>query len=120
MTAIKNTHSNQHHFTVNVKGIFEIEKPSEKLSYLPFEKKLHNKFLLWAGVRANSVLATMRDGLLVPGQESSVGLMFGRGIYLTDCFSKAANQSCSQSLELENQGHFGVVFLMEAALGDMH
>lgn len=42
--------------------------------------------------------------------------MFGRGIYLTDCFSKAASQSFSQ----DDQGNYGVVFLVEAALGDMH
>jgi hypothetical protein len=42
--------------------------------------------------------------------------MFGRGIYLTDCFSKAASQSLTQ----DDQGSYGVVFLVEAALGDMH
>lgn len=95
MAGIRNTHAQHHNFKVHVKGIFEIEKPSQKLAYLPFEKKLHNKFLLWAGVKPSSVLTTMRDGLLIPAQESSVGLMFGRGIYLADSFSKAANLSCS-------------------------
>ncbi len=48
----------------------------------------------------------------MPTVESSVGLMFGRGIYLTDSFSKAANISLNQ-----NQA---AVFLVEAALGEMH
>jgi len=47
------------------------------------------------GCKPSSVVATLRDGLLIPTQESAVGLMFGRGIYLTDSFSKAANQSCT-------------------------
>jgi hypothetical protein len=37
--------------------------------------------------------------------------MFGKGIYLTDCFSKAANQSHTRDEQ------FGIVFLVEAALG---
>ena len=94
-----------------MQAIFDVQKPSEKISYLPFAK-LHNKFLLWHGVRASSVLATMRQGLRMPSVESSVGLMFGRGIYLTDSFSKAANVSVSQTE--------GAVFLCEAALGEMH
>lgn len=43
--------------------------------------------------------------------------MFGRGIYLNDCFSKAASQSFFQN---EDGNNYGVVFLVEAALGDMH
>jgi len=58
---------------------------------MPFEK-LTNKYLLWHGCRATSVVANLREGLRVPKPEApSTGLMFGKGIYLTDCFSKAAN-----------------------------
>jgi hypothetical protein len=94
-----------------VQAIFDCQKPSEKISFMPFQK-LSNKFLLWHGVRASSVVATMREGLRMPSVESSVGLMFGRGIYLTDSFSKAANVSLNQSE--------AAVFLAEAALGEMH
>jgi hypothetical protein len=91
MMAVQNTHSPNHQFGVTVREIFEIDKPSEKITYLPFEKKVHNKFLLWHGVKACSAFATLREGIRLPSVESNVGLMFGRGIYLTDCFSKAAN-----------------------------
>lgn len=87
---------------------------------MPFQKKLHNKFLLWHGARASSVLAIMREGLRMPAVESSVGLMFGRGIYLTDCFSKAASVSCNSQQRNEDGTYQGVVFLVEAALGEMH
>ena len=40
----------------------------------------------------------------------------GRGIYLYDSFSQAANKSCQEKWET---GKEGVVFLCEAALGDM-
>lgn len=38
-------HTNQ--MQIEVRGIYEIYKPSEKLRFSPFESKLHNKFLLW-------------------------------------------------------------------------
>ena len=78
---------------VVVKNVFSVSKPAEKLTYRPFQKKIHNKFLLWHGSRQTSLLANMREGLRVQPNEAPVaGLMFGKGIYLTDCFSKAANQ----------------------------
>lgn len=88
-----NTHSDQHNsFSVSIRNIYRADKPSERLSYLPFEKTLHNKFLLWHGCRLTSVMANLREGLRMPSRESAAtGLMFGKGIYFTDCFSKAAN-----------------------------
>ena len=56
----------------------------------------------------------------MPAPESTVGLMFGRGIYLTDSFSKAANVSCNPQQVTDQGTHYGVVFLCEAALGEMH
>ncbi len=46
--------------------------------------------------------------------------MFGRGIYLTDSFSKAAVVSFSQQQANQPGSHYGVVLLAEAALGEMH
>ena len=64
---VKNTHADAHNsFKVAIRNIFSIEKPSEKLSYLPFEKNLPNKFLLWAGCRSTSLVATLREGLRMP------------------------------------------------------
>ena len=93
-----NTHAEQKNsFKVTIKYIFKIDKPSEKLQYLPFEKNVHNKFLLWSGCRATSLAAILREGLRLPSDESpSTGLMFGKGIYLTDCFSKAAKECQAQ------------------------
>jgi hypothetical protein len=106
-----NTHAHQT-FTVTMHTVFEVEKPSESLLYRQFNKKLGNKFLLWHGCKQTSLVATLRQGLSMPSlQSASTGLMFGKGIYLTDCFSKAANKS-------HNRGEqFGIVFLVEAALG---
>jgi hypothetical protein len=51
--AVTNTQSEIHTNQINiqVRNIFEIYKPSEKLRFTPFETKIHNKFLLWQGVK---------------------------------------------------------------------
>ena len=118
--AIKNTHAHQN-FSVTLHTVFALEKPSESLTYRPFERKLHNKFLLWAGCKQTSLVATLRHGLKMPSiDQAEVGLMFGKGIYLTDCFSKAANSCQVQVVSSFDQNRFGIVFLVEAALGQMH
>ncbi len=45
---------------------------------------------------------------------------FGKGIYLTDSFSKAAKESCTQKDESPDGKHYGIVFAVEAALGEMY
>lgn len=98
--------------------MYSLEKPSESLTYRPFDRKLHNKFLLWSGCKQTSLVATLRHGLRMPSIDSAeVGLMFGKGIYLTDCFSKAANGCSVQAVSAFDQDRFGIIFLVEAALG---
>ena len=64
----------------------------------------------------------MREGLRMPASEApSTSLRFGKGIYLTDCFSKAASQCfADQGFDSNDEGKRGIVFLVEVALGDMH
>ena len=63
--SVTNTSSDFHStsFTTQVKHVFHAEKPSQKLSFMPFERRLHNKFLLWFGCRSTSVAATLREGI---------------------------------------------------------
>ena len=92
-------------------------KPSEKLRFWPFEKKIHNKFLLWSGVKTSSLPEVLRSGIRMPNVESAqTGYMFGKGIYFTDCSSKAALQSFSKK---DGQQRIFLI-LSEVALGDMH
>jgi poly [ADP-ribose] polymerase 2/3/4 len=58
---------------------------------------MHNKFLLWQGIKPMSLASTLQDGVRMPAVESAMtGYMFGKGIYFTDCFSKAALNSLGQ------------------------
>lgn len=121
--SILNTHAHQT-FSCTLHTVYQIDKPSETLLYSSFDRKLHNKFMLWYGCRQSSLVATMRHGLRMPSQEAaSTGLMFGKGIYLTDCFSKAANQcqvAAQATSTFDPTSNFGLIFLVEAALGQMH
>ena len=61
----------------------------------------------------------MREGLRVHSAEApTAGLMFGKGIYLSDAFSKAIGQCHLNTKSTEPK--LGLVFLAEAALGEMH
>ena len=93
LKAAQNTHSEAHkNLRIQVRHVFDVQKQTETLRYSTFEKHVHNKFLLWHGCRPTSLAAAFREGLKLPSKESSdTGLMFGKGIYLTDCFSKAAS-----------------------------
>jgi hypothetical protein len=94
-----------------------LEKASEKLRFKPFEDRIHNKFLLWHGVKQCNLASTLREGLRVPDVEApSTGFMFGKGLYFTDCSSKAAHQSLLTHFK---EGD-GFLILCEVALGDIH
>jgi len=63
----------------------------------------------------------MREGPRLPTAEAAITLPFGRGIHLTDSFSRAAGVSCTEKQGADSNNNFyGVVFLCEAALGEMH
>ena len=122
--SVANTTSDFHNgtFTTQVRHVFHAEKPSQKLSFLPFERRLHNKFLLWLGCRQTSLATTLREGPRLQAVEApSTSLRYGKGIYLTDCFSKAASQCLGDLSSIQpGQPKQGVVFLVEVALGEMH
>lgn len=64
---------------------------------MPFEKKLHNKFLLWHGLKTQSVVGALKNGVRTPSNDAAqTGYMFGKGVYFTDCFSKAVVQSVNK------------------------
>ena len=77
---------------------------------------MHNKTLLFAGVKQSNLAATLKNGLRLPHKESpALPYPYGHGIYLTDCFSKAALASMASK-----EPQRVCVVLVEAALGDMH
>ena len=89
--AAQNTHADSHSsFKVAIRNVMSIKKAGENLRFLPFEQGLHNKFLLWHPISQTSLAYTLRNGLRLPAAEVP-GSTFrhGKGIYFTDCASKA-------------------------------
>ena len=74
--------------------------------------------MLWHGLKTQSVASTLRDGFRMPLAEAAqTGYMFGKGIYFTDCFSKAAAHCIGPNKQQVNRSF---MVLSEVALGDMH
>jgi hypothetical protein len=78
--------------------------------------------LLWCAVTSPASLPQiLREGLRVPSKDSpSTGYMFGKGIYFTDCFSKAAKASLIFRKAQRGDTVRSFVLLCEVAAGDMH
>lgn len=114
-----NTHAETHaHLDVHINQVFSLEKASERLRFFPFDNLLHNKFLLWHGLPQTSLVSVLREGLKLPAPEApSATYRFGKGLYFTDCASKAIVHSVSSSGKQPGEGF---VLLCEVALGDMH
>ena len=88
---------------------------------MPFEQGLHNKFLLWHGVQVTSLASILRDGLKLPPSEAlATTYRYGKGIYFTDCASKAVTQAVNTVVKAQTTEITGYLLLCEVALGDMH
>lgn len=115
-SAVENTRLPEHNVEVILRDVFQVYRPADELRYWSFDQKLHNKTLLFAGVKQSSLAATLKNGLRMPHKDGPVvPYPYGRGIYLTDCFSKAALASMASK-----EPQRVCVVLAEAALGDMH
>lgn len=90
-SSVMNTVSEQHNVDVLVRDIYSVSKPMHDVRFRTFDKKLHNKCMLFQGVTQTSLASTLRDGIKYPMEQAAhVAFMFGKGLYFTDCFSKAA------------------------------
>jgi poly [ADP-ribose] polymerase 2/3/4 len=98
---------------VKIEQIFSLEKESENAT---FKKDLSNHLLLWQGARMTSYAGILANGAQLPSPEApNSAFTFGKGIYFTDVFSKAAQQ-CFIGLT----AGVGYLLLAEVALGDSH
>lgn len=72
--------------------------------------------LLWHGSRQTNWLSILAQGLrIAPAEAPITGDMFGRGVYLADCASKAANY-CHPSRE----SPVGLLALVQTWVGEPH
>jgi len=92
-----------------------VNRSSEELRFSPFEQ-LTNHQLLWHGSRVSNFVGILKNGLkIAPPEAPTTGYLFGKGIYLTDCSSKAATYCHASKKNTE-----GLLILTETALGTQH
>ncbi|CAG5084469.1 Similar to Poly [ADP-ribose] polymerase (Sarcophaga peregrina) [Cotesia congregata] len=107
---VKNTHAITHdHYSIKIDNVFLVQPHDIK----KYKKNLRNKKLLWHGTIKTKISSILANGLQLP-DPSERGLMFGPGIYFSNCVSNAANY-CNTDAKVPN----GVLLLCEVALGTM-
>ncbi|XP_044588027.1 poly [ADP-ribose] polymerase-like [Cotesia glomerata] len=107
---VNNTHAITHdHYSIKIDNVFLVQSHDIK----KYKKNLHNKKLLWHGTIKTKISSILANGLQLP-DPSERDLMFGPGIYFSNCVSKAANY-CNTDAKVPN----GVLLLCEVALGTM-
>jgi hypothetical protein len=93
--AVKTTQASIHNDTKLVLNkLYSIERGSELSRFEPF-KALPNRKLLWYPVRSKGALAGILSlGLrVIPPDAPTTGLLFGKGIRLYDCVSRAVRDT---------------------------
>lgn len=75
---------------IKIDTIFSLVKESENKN---FDNSIGNNTLLFHGSRLTNMAGILSKGLQVPASETAMtGMVFGKGIYFTDVFSKAVLQ----------------------------
>lgn len=97
---------------VEVLGIFKVSNSADFKKFNP--ENLPNKKLLWHGSRASNFSRILKEGLLIaPPDVPHTAFLFGKGIYFTDFFQKAASY-CKAS----TSGNKCLILLSEVAMGN--
>ena len=109
---VQTTHAATHsYYTLTILDIFEVEREKEEGR---FNKKMHNRMLLWHGSRLTNWVGILSQGLRIAPPEAPVsGYMFGKGVYFADMVSKSANYCCST-----REQNVGCMLLCDVALGN--
>jgi poly [ADP-ribose] polymerase len=104
-----------HNFGLAIESIYEINKPQEAQAYRKWDS-LHNKQLLWHGTRLANAVGILSTGFRInPVGVPTTGKMFGNGLYFANASTKSAGY-----MGISMQSGYGLLFLCEIALGNMH
>ena len=98
-----------------IDGIYRVSSSGDtnKQEWCMENLENQNTMLLWHGTSTNNLLSILKRGLVIdPVDVEFNGWMYGKGIYLSDHFSRI-NTYCSQ------QGDISYILLCEAALGNV-
>merc|ERR1719171_205935 len=91
--------------------VFSLDRNGEKARMQP-HKKLGNRRLLWHGTSPAVVAAILKSGLRIMPHS---GGRVGKGIYLA-----SENRKSASYVRPDYKSRTGIMFLVEAAMGNMH
>jgi poly [ADP-ribose] polymerase len=113
---IQSSHSWRHALKMNVRRIFVVQSPDERVRFQHEGEPIGNLQELFHGTRNCNLVGILSRGLLIaPRNAPCTGAMFGKGIYFADQSSKSA-QYC-QLQHADGRPDRGYLFLADVALG---
>uniref|UniRef100_A0ABM0MYY5 Poly [ADP-ribose] polymerase n=1 Tax=Saccoglossus kowalevskii TaxID=10224 RepID=A0ABM0MYY5_SACKO len=112
-TYVSNSNDSKGYIDLKVLDAFKIDREGEGKI---FQKKLHNRRLLWHGSRVTNFAGILSQGLRIAPPEAPVsGYLYGKGIYFADMVSKSM-MYCRTS----SSNNIGLMMLCDVALGNMY
>ena len=110
---INNTSNND-----KIINIFLVTRKGETDTISAF-KKLPNHYLLFHGTKIFNLIGIFSNGLkIAPPEAPMTGYLFGKGIYLSDMYSKSI--SYCDTFTDDNKKNYSYILLCEAALGNIY
>ena len=102
--------------TVELIDVIAANRPEEEEAYTKDPNLLKNRQLLWHGSGMGNWGSILKTGLrIAPPEAPSTGWLFGKGLYFANVLGKSAAY-CAMT----DAGDYGVLALLEVALGDAH
>lgn len=113
----ENTQGETHGIETQILNIYKISTEGKPKKSSTKKKPDGNKLLLWHGSRLTNWMSILAHGLkIAPPEAPHTGYVFGKGVYMADCFSKSANY-CFVSDRSRGSQRTGLVTLCEVDLG---
>jgi poly [ADP-ribose] polymerase len=109
---VENTQSTEFPYTIELEGVYEVEREGEQDRFAPFAKMPHHR-LLWHGSRMTNYIGILSQGLRVAPPEAPVtGYFLGKGIYFANMVA-VSGQYCKAS----KTSPIAYLLLADVALG---
>lgn len=109
---VENTQSADFPYSIELEGIYEVEREGEVERFAPYAKMPHHR-LLWHGSRITNYIGILSQGLRIAPSEAPVtGYFLGKGIYFANMISVSA-----QYCRANKQSTTGYMLLSDVALG---
>jgi len=109
---VENTQSDEFPYSIELEGVFEVDREGEEDRFTPFAKMPHHR-LLWHGSRMTNYIGILSQGLRVAPPEAPVtGYFLGKGIYFANMVA-VSGQYCRATKDKTT----GYLLLADVALG---